>query len=152
MGRDSTTWILVLVGVAAVVFYFKPDILAGITSRLTDWVKSLFPAPAANDATYGSTTPSGESSVSKPIPPEYTTIPVVPSEPDVSQGEVPAGFKSVIPLCPSLTPMPRYSGDDQVCCQCPTGQIQCGKPASMHELMQGTSTASAAWRHTFCGL
>jgi len=152
MSRDSTTGVLVIVGLAIGAYYFWPDVLTGATSGLREWIKGLFPTPAANDATYGSTIPTGGSSVSKPIPAEYTTIPVVPSEPDVSQGELPAGFESVIPLCPSLIPMPRYSADDQICCQCPSGQLQCGKPASMYELMQGTSTASAAWRHAFCGL
>jgi hypothetical protein len=81
----------------------------------------------------------------------YTTLPLVPSEPDVSQG-LPLLGNPLIPVCPDMITSARFPGDTQLVCQCPTGQIQGGNPASMLELMEGTDPADFAWRRAFCGV
>ena len=73
-----------------------------------------------------------------------TQIPVIPSEPGVSEG-VPTG--SNIPLCPVMT---NTQEGTQLICQCPRGNIQGGNPVSMNALMFGTDAASVAWRTAFC--
>ena len=80
-----------------------------------------------------------------------TQIPVVPSEPDVSEG-IPIPGNPAIPLCPTLVDYPRFAGDTQLCCQCPRGQLQCGEPYSMNKLMLGTAPEDIAWRERFCFL
>jgi len=86
-----------------------------------------------------------------PAPVYQTPLPVIPSEPDVSSG-IPIPTSGGFLLCPDLDEYPRYPGDPQLCCQCPSQNIQCGNPASMTELMLGDSAADIAWRGRFCGL
>jgi len=86
-----------------------------------------------------------------PAPPWNTPLPVIPSEPDVSEGIPPPG-NPFIPQCPVMVNAARYPGDPQLLCQCPTGQIQGGDPFSMNKLMLGTAPEDEAWRSRFCGL
>lgn len=83
--------------------------------------------------------------------PEYvynTQIPVVPSEPGVSEG-IPIPTNPAIPLCPDMTVYPRYEGDDQKCCQCPNGALHCGSAWNMDQQMSGR--AGASWQ-AICNL
>lgn len=123
------TGILILAVIAAVYYY---------QAALTEWIKRILPSTDAVAATKGEVSYS----TSKPISPEYLTIPIAKSEPDVSEGELPTGFSGKIPLCPSMVAVPRYAGDDQLCCQCPGGWLHCGSASNMKTQMSGQSGAS----------
>jgi len=145
---------LIVPGVLLVGVYLMKDTLAGLLSGITGsgegdgtgagTIDGGGPAPGPSTYYWK---PSQEY---YPAPVYQTPLPVIPSEPDVSSG-IPIPTSKFL-LCPDLDEYPRYPGDEQLCCQCPSQNIQCGNPASMTELMLGDSAADIAWRGRFCGL
>ena len=138
----KTTDIILIGAVALGALYFKGEILGAFGGDGGNGASTATPSPPA----YVPYVPPYVLPAPEPI---YTPAPVVPSEPDVSRG---LPLDEMLQWCPTLTQAYRYVSDVQVCCQCRTGQVQCGNPASMGELMYGTSAASSAWRGRFCGI
>jgi len=140
---------LIVPGVLLVGVYLMKDTLGGLLGGLFggdgDGEGAAPPASPGPSTYYWK--PSQEY---YPAPVYQTPLPVIPSEPDVSSG-IPIPTSKFL-LCPDLDEYPRYPGDEQLCCQCPSQNIQCGNPASMTELMLGDSAADIAWRGRFCGL
>jgi hypothetical protein len=88
------------------------------------------------------------SAATKTYVPYNTQIPVTVTEPGVSAG-INTGYTGSVQVG-QLTPLNRFTGDQDSITQCPGGNIQGGLTETMKYLLYGTTADAIAWRARFC--